>query len=67
MRQTLSKGGNLILCYGVLERGKLDIYRSEAVCIFLSDISISIVTGIQKACGPLAQSSNSAVEVSFGI
>jgi hypothetical protein len=32
MRQTLSKGGDLILCYGVLERGKLDIYKSEAVC-----------------------------------
>jgi hypothetical protein len=33
MRQTLSKGGSLILCYGVLERGKLDIYRNEAVCL----------------------------------
>lgn len=29
MRQSLSKGGELEQCYAVLEKGKLDIYRSE--------------------------------------
>jgi hypothetical protein len=29
LRQTLSKGGELQQCYAVLEKGKLDIYRSE--------------------------------------
>jgi hypothetical protein len=38
MRQTLSKGGDLVLCYGVLERGKMDIYRNESVCLSLSDL-----------------------------
>ena len=31
MRQSLSRGGELELSYGVLEKGKLDIYRSETV------------------------------------
>eukprot|EP00602_Paraphysomonas_sp_CaronLab_P005541 CAMPEP_0185025428 /NCGR_PEP_ID=MMETSP1103-20130426/8390_1 /TAXON_ID=36769 /ORGANISM="Paraphysomonas bandaiensis, Strain Caron Lab Isolate" /LENGTH=318 /DNA_ID=CAMNT_0027558627 /DNA_START=310 /DNA_END=1266 /DNA_ORIENTATION=- len=30
MRQSLSKGGELQLCYAVLEKGKLDIYRKES-------------------------------------
>lgn len=29
MRQSLSKGGHLEQCYAVLEKGKLDVYKSE--------------------------------------
>lgn len=29
MRQSLSRGGKLELCFGVLESGKFDIYRNE--------------------------------------
>jgi hypothetical protein len=31
MRQSLSKGGHLECCYGVLETGKFDVYASEEV------------------------------------
>lgn len=50
MRQSLSRGGELEVCYGVLERGKLDIYRSESVSLFvcLSFDVHSLVTLLQE-------------------
>ena len=42
MRQSLSRGGHLELCYGTLESGKFDIYRNEEV-FFLSSILFCVI------------------------
>jgi hypothetical protein len=35
MRQSILQGGQLKECFAVLEKGKIDIYKSENVIIFI--------------------------------
>ncbi len=42
MRQSLSKGGNITPCYGVLQKSDFDVYRSEDVCTIIIFVFILV-------------------------